>query len=319
LNLIYLYLDEILNKEKIANEPYGCIVLTTDEWFKRCLEKKCSIFQFPPGHNPRGLNRLSYGSICLILTKPGLSVSRSEWAFVGEFIVKNIEKIEGTRSHLYASKAIVTPEAPLPKKDQNSWIIEFENLTEYERHVKLAECIDIIINKKPLSEWRISGFSLIRPENFHRIISSIRNKARSYERPDHKKLVEELMQLGEILGFTVNKEEYTPDNLFRLDVTWRDDPGHAPLKAFEVELSGQVDKALARLSHAYDHWHCEQLWLVVSDEESSEKARKLVEPMLKGSFSKIRKKTHIISWKDLHEMYTAIVLHKEHLKELSKR
>lgn len=33
---------------------------------------------------------------------------------------------------------------------------------------------------------------------------------------------------------------------------WRDVEGHAPLKVFEVEVSGDVDRALARLAHAFD-------------------------------------------------------------------
>jgi hypothetical protein len=35
--------------------------------------------------------------------------------------------------------------------------------------------------------------------------------------------------------------------------------GHRPRKVFEVEVSGRVDLALARLAHAYDLWGCEQL------------------------------------------------------------
>jgi hypothetical protein len=36
--------------------------------------------------------------------------------------------------------------------------------------------------------------------------------------------------------------------------------------------------------HAYDKWRCEQLWLVVSDESRADRARKLVEPKLRGCF-----------------------------------
>jgi hypothetical protein len=66
-------------------------------------------------------------------------------------------------------------------------------------------------------------------------------------------------------------------------------------------------------------WHCEQLWLVVSDEAEAERAKKLVEPRLKGSFAKIKEKVKILGWKELHDMYNGIKSHSELIKELSKR
>jgi len=77
------------------------------------------------------------------------------------------------------------------------------------------------------------------------------------------------------------REEPTPDRLYELDVVWRDEEDHVPLKAFE--LSGEVDEALARLAHAYDMWRCERLWLIVSDKTRAERALKLVEPRLRSS------------------------------------
>jgi hypothetical protein len=125
--------------------------------------------------------------------------------------------------------------------------------------------------------------------------------------------------MGRWLGFVVRRDEPTPDNLYKLDVTWRDVEGHRPLKAFEVEVSGDVDKALARLAHAYDIWGCEQLWLIVSDEAKSERARKLLEPRLKGSFAKIRDRVIIVGWEDIHNMYETVEPYKELLERLSKR
>ncbi|MFZ8790350.1 MAG: hypothetical protein ACO2OZ_11950 [Acidilobaceae archaeon] len=65
-------------------------------------------------------------------------------------------------------------------------------------------------------------------------------------------------------------------NVYKLVVTWSDVESNRPLKAFEVEVSGDVDRALARLAHAHDMWGCEQLWLIVSDEAKSERARRLI-------------------------------------------
>jgi hypothetical protein len=55
----------------MSSDVYGGIVLTTMEWFSKCLETGCSIFLFPQNRNPR-VNKLSPGSICLILVKEGI-------------------------------------------------------------------------------------------------------------------------------------------------------------------------------------------------------------------------------------------------------
>jgi predicted transcriptional regulator len=311
---------------------YGGIVLTTMEWFSKCLEVGCSIFLFPPNHNPR-VNKLSQGSICLVLVKEGI---RDNWLFVGEFIVRDVKLVKGSEFQAYASRAIEIPEVPFPRSDEASWIIEFENLVRYERPVKLSECRDIrtSTSRYPLSEWKISGFTLIKPVDVGRVVEAIRGKA-GYKptqtavlptptqalevRPTHEDLVKELLELGEWLEFISEKEGWTPDNVYRLDVIWRKSPGKPPVKAFEVELSHNIDKALARLKHAYDVWNCQQLWLVVSDEASAERARKLVEPILKGAFEEIRDKVRILSWKELHELHTYLKHYRDILKDLIRK
>jgi len=181
--------------------------------------------------------------------------------------------------------------------------------------VKLAECdVRTSTSKKPLKDWAILGFTFIRPEDAGKVVRYVRKLTDM-----HDVLVEELLNMGRWLGFVVRRDEPTPDNVYKLDVTWRDVEGHRPLKVFEVEFSGDVDKALARLAHAYDIWGCEQLWLIVSDEAKSERARKLLEPMLKGSFARIRDRVIIVGWEDLQSMYESVEPYKELLERLSKR
>jgi hypothetical protein len=305
-----------------ASLPAG-IVLTTQQWFEECLKRGCTVFQFPPNRNPRGVNRLGSGSTCLILAKPRPGAPREEWVFLGEFTVKNVRLVGGKEFHVYASKAVIVEEAPPPKPGESSWIIEFESLTRYRRPVKLAECdVRTSTSKKPLKDWAILGFTFIRLEDAGKVVGYVRKLA-GVEVEDrevtHDVLVEELLNMGKWLGFVVKRDEPTPDNLYKLDVTWRDVEGHRPLKAFEVEVSGDVDKALARLAHAYDIWGCEQLWLIVSDEAKSERARKLLEPWLKGSFARIRNKVIIVGWEDVHNMYKSVEPHKELLEMMSKR
>ncbi|MCC6050996.1 MAG: hypothetical protein LM580_09835, partial [Thermofilum sp.] len=86
-----------------------------------------------------------------------------------------------------------------------------------------------------------------------------------------------------------------------------------------VEMSGEVDLALARLAHAYDLWGCEQLWLVVSDEARAERARRLLEPRLRGSFARIRDRVRVLGWEELHGLYASLKPHSGLVRDLARR
>ncbi len=136
----------------------------------------------------------------------------------------------------------------------------------------------------------------------------------------HSEIVDMICEIGEMLNFHVRREEPTPDGVYRCDVTWRDYEGHiSPIKVFEVELSGNVDHALSSLAHAYDTWRPEQLYLVVEDERDSERAKKLLEPRVRGAFARISSRLRIIGWLDLHTIYEGLKPKGELVKELSKK
>jgi hypothetical protein len=154
----------------------ACIALTTQQWLEECLKRRCTVFHFPPNRNPRGISRLSSGSTCLILARPRPGAPREEWVFLGEFTVKNVKLVGGEEFHAYASKAVIVGEAPPPKPGESSWIIEFESLTRYGKPVKLAECdVRTSTSRKPLKEWVITGFKLIRPEDAGKVVEHVRN------------------------------------------------------------------------------------------------------------------------------------------------
>ncbi|MEM1528122.1 MAG: hypothetical protein QW290_07695 [Sulfolobales archaeon] len=136
----------------------------------------------------------------------------------------------------------------------------------------------------------------------------------------HDGIVNILAVLGETLGFHVSKEELSPDKLYRYDCVWRDESGHSPLKVFEVEFRSDIDKALARLTYAYDLWRPE-LYLVVADEKDLERARKLVEPRLSGAFTRIKSKLIILgptTLAGIHEYLSGEKLD-EVIRQLSRR
>jgi len=321
----------------MPEKPAG-IILTSFKWFEECLRRKCTVFHFPPNRNPN-VKKLSPGSICLILSMPYPRAPRSEWTFVVEFTVKDVRLVKGQEFGEYASRAVEI-EVPFPKLGESSWIIEFENLVKYDRSVKLSECdgIRTSSSRRPLSEWKITGFTLIKPEDASGIVEAIRKKAEGKgirvqqlikaslepsaivepnekeagrkEPLDHDELIKELLELGSWLGFVTRKEDSTPDSLYRIDVTWRVAEDHAPLKAFEVETSGNVDLAINRLEHARHKWNCEQLWLIVSSESKRERALAL---------ARSKERVRVLDWKDLHELYSKLKPHESLLKDLAKR
>ncbi|MEM0202346.1 MAG: EVE domain-containing protein [Archaeoglobaceae archaeon] len=130
----------------------------------------------------------------------------------------------------------------------------------------------------------------------------------------HKNLVRMLKEIGEAMNFIVKTEESTPDGVYRYDVTWRYYEGHAPIKVFEVELSGNIDKGLARLAHAYDIWRPEYLYIIIPDEDSN-RVKRLVE---KGAFSILQGRLKILTCAAVKELYESVAPHLELVKDLSK-
>ncbi|MGC8988465.1 hypothetical protein, partial [Infirmifilum sp.] len=203
---------------------YGCIILTTRDWFDKCLKADCKVIHFPAGSDPRGIDKLTKGSVCLLLAKPSPKAPRSKWEFLGEFTVVKVDRVSASEfKKKYSKLAIESGGVPFPSGDQWCWVIQFSRLVKYGKLVKLGECGDIVPqNRKPLSEWRIAGFTLIRPENTDVIINSIRDKAGHVSMtPSHDKLVKMIRDIGEWMGFVVEVDEETPGGHFKLDVTWR--------------------------------------------------------------------------------------------------
>jgi hypothetical protein len=286
--------------------PKHAILLASEEWCKAASSGKVKVYDFFKTRK-QSIRALSSGSVCVVLTK-GSNL------FYGEFKVKKVEQVDAKKYEELAGRGLIHEPQQLGPHDK-VWVIPFDDFVEYPRKVHKRELRDVktATSKKPISEWQILGLSIIDQQ----ALEGIRRHAE--KPPSHGELVEELLNLGEWLGFVVKKEVSTPDETYRLDVVWSDSEGHAPLKAFEVEVSGNVDTALARLAHAYDMWHCEQLWLIVNDEARKERAEKLIEPRLSGSFAKIKEKVKILGWKELHDMYMSIKPYSDLVKELSRR
>jgi len=137
---------------------------------------------------------------------------------------------------------------------------------------------------------------------------------------EHETVKDWLREIGEVLGYYVRTE--FENDIHRFDVVWwgseRDFNGKKhPAAVFEVQRGGSLVEALARLKHALDRWNIYGLYLVVTEEEDVERARRLVEPHLKGSFHELQGRLRIWTAKRVREIRDALAEYRDEVRELS--
>ncbi|KUO92822.1 MAG: hypothetical protein AT710_02120 [Thermocladium sp. ECH_B] len=93
--------------------------------------------------------------------------------------------------------------------------------------------------------------------------------------------------------------------------------GRRPAAVFEVQRGDSLVEALARLKHALDKWNINGLYLVVTEEEDTGKARRLVEPQLRGSFHELMDRVRIWTAKMVKEIRDALAKYSDEVRELS--
>jgi len=77
-----------------------------------------------------------------------------------------------------------------------------------------------------------------------------------YEYSDlHTELINIVSEMGELQDFYVQKEFSIPEENKRIDVIWKRELAGTPTYAFEVELSGGIDRAVNKLYKCYNLWN----------------------------------------------------------------
>jgi hypothetical protein len=295
----------------VVRVPKHAILLASKEWCEAASKGKVRIYHFV---KPRraSIHALGSGSICVVLTK----AKRGELSrFYGEFTVVNVREVGAGEWNDLVDRGLILSTERL-RGGERRWIIEFEDFREYEVKIAKEELVDVRTrtSRKPISDWVIMGLRYIDEQ----ALEGIRSKAGGFRR--HKNIVDMIKEIGEILGFYTKTEEYTPDKVHRVDVTWRDHPtpDFPPVKVWEVETSGNVALALVRLKHAFDFWHSE-LYLVVSDAKTREKAESIVRPQIKGAFAGIERFLTVIGVDEIANLYNCLKLNKDLISKLVKR
>jgi len=119
--------------------------------------------------------------------------------------------------------------------------------------------------------------------------------------------------VGEILGKCSQKEFHEGPYIY--DVIWRDFP-EAPRAShvFEVQDKGNLIEALAKLQHAKDIWGS-KLFLIVTGEKDRRRLRQLVDPLLSGTFHRLRRELTVLGPEDMEELYEVLSKQREIFKQ----
>lgn len=122
-----------------------------------------------------------------------------------------------------------------------------------------------------------------------------KEKERIYRTNLHDSIKDMLYEIGKIERY-ISEKEYPLDSE-RLDVVWRRIERGVPSRAFEVQISGDIYHALAKLKHAFDLWNSE-LFIIIRDED-----KRKVEELLSGTFHEIRNKIKIVPIEKIERLY----------------
>lgn len=114
----------------------------------------------------------------------------------------------------------------------------------------------------------------------------------------HHTIQELLLEIGRMKGFYVEKE-FPLDNE-RIDVVWKRVQLGVPTYAFEIQIGGEIYRALGKLKHAFDLWNS-RIYLVM---ERRWDAR--VEELLSGTFHEIKDYLRKIFLDDVEQLTEAL-------------
>jgi len=94
---------------------------------------------------------------------------------------------------------------------------------------------------------------------------------------EHTNMINIVEDMGRIQNFYAEREFTIPGEQRRMDVIWKREVTGAPTYAFEIELSGGLDKAINKLNRCHKLWNTEPRLIVPNDE--IEKAKNIIKSL----------------------------------------
>ncbi|UCC16105.1 MAG: hypothetical protein JSU58_06935, partial [Dehalococcoidales bacterium] len=111
----------------------------------------------------------------------------------------------------------------------------------------------------------------------------------------HNLTKDTLVAIGSLQGFLAESEYAF--NIGKLDVVWRRVMNSVPTYVFEVQVSGDIYHALAKLKHAYDLWNS-HIYIVAAGNDQNK-----VNNLLSGTFHEINHRINFIELNQVTELY----------------
>lgn len=196
------------------------------------------------------------------------------------------------------------------RRDQVIWPLRFEFEIEYclprsewsERSYKHADVqliTRMVFQCVPLSVVEgarkyfglVSSLPLMQPRTAIGEVSSPESLV-----PNHDTVKNQLRDIGRLQGFLAETEYPIDGN--RLDVVWRRVELSVPTYAFEVQVSGDIYHALAKLKRAYDLWNS-RIFLA-----GRAAHRKVYEDLASGTFREIRDRARYLEIGSVQELHS---------------
>jgi len=112
----------------------------------------------------------------------------------------------------------------------------------------------------------------------------------------HSSLINLIYEIGKMNGY-LSLREFSFEKL-RFDCVWKRVEKGSPFYVFEVQVGGDLYRALAKLKHAYDLWNS-KIFLIIDSNDDKSQAFKLLE----GSFHEIKDKIKILSSGSIVELF----------------
>jgi hypothetical protein len=164
--------------------------------------------------------------------------------------------------------------------------------------------------RREKSQWKITARGLKRVEDeAMRLDARAAPAERGEKTLTHKEAQAMLVEIGLMLG------KHAEAEFEHYDVVWREATSSPRLShVFEVQISGSVDSALARLKHAYDAQRSRPFLVV-----AGERDRRFAGKRLTGSFHEIWDMITVIGVGDLQRLYEALRKQEELLRKLVAR
>lgn len=122
--------------------------------------------------------------------------------------------------------------------------------------------------------------------------------------PEHSEIQDIIVEFGKVLNLYSEKEY--PINSFPLDVVWKKRKGGYPSVAFEVELSGNLHKALSKLKSAWVNYSS-KLFLITTIKDKLK-----AESIVNSSLREIEDDMRILTFDDLEVWYEKVKTASDH-------